>query len=70
MNTNTMPAEVQMAIGRIFSLMSRPEQPGDVEQYEKARRVVLAFADDEGRSSEPSYQFNYARDRLCGAQGD
>jgi hypothetical protein len=41
MTTQVMPVEVQMALGRIFALMSRPFQEGDVEQYEKARGVVL-----------------------------
>jgi hypothetical protein len=60
-----MPAEVQMALGRIFKLMSRPTQPGDVEQYEKARAVVLAYSDEPKLDWVP----NYCRDRLRGAQG-
>lgn len=60
-----MPAEVQMALGRIFALMSRPAQAGDVEQYEAARRVVLDHADN----VVADYQPNYARDRLLGAAG-
>lgn len=29
------------AIGRLFRILSRPHRPGDVEQYEACRRVVL-----------------------------
>ena len=61
-----MPREVQMALGRIFKLMSRPTQPGDVEQYEAARRVVMAHAGD----VTPDWVPDYGRDRLKGAQGD
>jgi len=32
---------VNCAIGRLFRLLSRPYQDGDVEQYEQCRRVVL-----------------------------
>lgn len=61
-----MPREVQMALGRIFKLMSRPSEPGDVEQYYKARAVILTI------SEEPSVDWvpDYGRDRLRGAQGD
>lgn len=57
---------MQLALGRIFRLMSRPEQPGDVEQYEAARRVVTEVAP----ALVPDYVPNYARDRNRGAQGD
>ena len=61
-----MPREVQMALGRIFKIMSRPFQEGDVEQYEAARRVVLAFSGD----VTPDWVPDFGRDRLRGAQGD
>lgn len=61
-----MPVEVQMALGRIFKLMSRPEQPGDIAQYEAARRVVIAYSDEPRVDWVP----DYGRDRLRGAQGD
>jgi len=53
-----MPAEVQMALGRIFRLMSRPFQDGDLEQYFAARAVVMAAAS----SIKQDYQPNYVRD--------
>jgi hypothetical protein len=61
-----MPPEVQMALGRIFKLMSRPYQEGDIEQYEAARRVVLAYSEEPIVGWVP----DYSRDRLRGAQGE
>lgn len=58
------------ALGRIFRLASRPTQPGDVQQYEEARRVALVAADQLGISREPEFRNCWQRDRLCGAQGD
>lgn len=57
---------VKMALGRIFRLMSRPFETGDIEQYEQARAVIISVA----QPIEPDYTFNYARDRLKVAQGD
>lgn len=37
----TRDAIVRFALGRIFALMSRPTEPGDVERYEAARSAVL-----------------------------
>lgn len=34
----------ELALGRILRLGSRPTQPGDVEEYERARAVILAAA--------------------------
>lgn len=52
-------------MGRIFRLMSRPEQPGDIADYERCRAMILNLSDNP-RDEAP----NYARDRLKGAQGD
>ena len=64
--TKTERRFVKCAIGRLFSIMSRPYQPGDEEEYEKCRRVVTELCD------EPSddFQVCYVRDRLKGAAGD
>jgi hypothetical protein len=62
MSTKAMPVEVQMALGRIFALMSRPAQAGDVEQYEAARRVVLTMAEEAGRDTRAGYAHDYGRD--------
>lgn len=56
---------IKMALGRMFSIMVRPFEPGDVEQYENCRAVVLDCL-------EPvvDYAPNYVRDRNKGASGD
>lgn len=71
---------VELALGRIFRLASRPEQPGDVADYERCRRVILdilapidvplhaAYGSGYAAKEEPGV--NYARDRNKGAQGD
>lgn len=56
---------VELALGRIFRLMSRPTQAGDVEQYETARGVILECT----APVAVSYAPNYARDWNKGAQG-
>lgn len=55
-----------MVLGRIFRIMSRPYRPGDTEEYERCRGIILDLFPD---AVEP-YRFNWARDRLKGAQGD
>ena len=58
-------ALVRLAIGRLFRIMSRPYQDGDVAEYERCRGIILDHA-DAGEVWKP----NWARDRLKGAQGD
>lgn len=65
-----MSPAVQLALGRIFRLGSRQTQPGDVEEYERCRAIIMAEHDESGRQEAPGYQPNYARDRKRGAQGD
>ena len=36
---------VQLAIGRLFRLGSRPAQPGDAADFEKVRAVLLTILD-------------------------
>jgi len=36
---------VELAIGRIFALGSRPTQPGDVEEYNRCRAIILNATD-------------------------
>jgi hypothetical protein len=69
MNTTTRTEQdkvFQLAMGRIFRLMSRPTQPGDVEEYERCRAIVMSASEPR----QPNYVPNYARDRRCGAAGD
>lgn len=44
MHDPEMKILVELAIGRIFRLMLRPCQPGDVEQYERCRQLILEYA--------------------------
>lgn len=60
---------VELCIGRILHMGSRPEQPGDAADYLLCRNMVMDILDD------PSQPFvdvrpNWVRDRLKGAQGD
>ena len=43
--TETVPHEVQLAIGRLLRLGSRPTQPGDIDEYERCRTIILAAAE-------------------------
>ncbi len=55
----------QLAIGRILRIGSRPYQEGDVEEYERCKRIIMDL-----RDPETDYAPNWARDRLKGAAGD
>lgn len=58
---------VELALGRIFGIMLRPSRPGDVAQYEAAKRVVLdAINPPPFSDTRP----NWVRDRLKGSAGD
>jgi hypothetical protein len=65
MATDTQAA-ASLAIGRIFGMMQRPNQPGDVEEYERCRSIILNAIGDRT----PDWAPNYARDRRLGAAGD
>lgn len=55
-----------LAIGRILRLGSRPEQPGDIAEYDRCRAIVL----DASPSQPEEYRPRWVRDRLKGAAGD
>lgn len=58
---------VSLTLGRIFRMGARPSQPGDLEEYERCRRIIVETMDpqsDEDRAP------NWVRDRLKGAAGD
>lgn len=61
---------LKLALGRIFRMMARPAQPGDVAEYERCRSLILDVLCGEGESPQEGYQPNWARDRLKGAAGD
>lgn len=56
----------ELAMGRIFRMMSRPFQEGDVEEFYRCRDIVMSGVSQEPEDLAP----NYARDRLMGAAGD
>ncbi len=63
--TQTERQTVNLALGRIFRLGSRPTQPCDVADYERCRSIILNICEPVS-----DYQPCYASDRLKGAQGD
>ncbi len=62
---STVPPEVQLALGRLFAMMTRPEQPGDADQFHEIRAIVMDSCEQRA-----DYRPNWARDRLTGAAGD
>ncbi len=60
------PTLVSLALGRIFRMGARPTQPGDIEEYERCRAIVLNATDPVTEDWVP----DYTRDRNKGAQGD
>lgn len=66
--TATETQTVNLALGRIFRMASRPTQEGDVAEYERCRSLILNLLDPEVTPHvEPHC---YGRDRNKGAQGD
>lgn len=67
---------VELAMGRIFRMGARPTQPGDLEEYQRCRNIVLDICEpveyDGGFPVHREYDFgpNWIRDRRRGAQGD
>lgn len=59
---------VELAMGRIFGMMLRPGQAGDVAEYERCRKLIMDLAGDGFTPSDSAHC--YVRDRNKGAQGD
>ena len=53
---------VNLAIGRIFRIMSRPYKDGDKEEYERCRKIILDLEPDQGDSLAHLPEHNYGRD--------
>lgn len=53
---------MNLAIGRIFRLGSRPFQEGDIELYEEAKRVCLHAGEFLGLALPVDVRPNYVRD--------
>lgn len=70
--TATEKQAVNMAIGRIFRIASRPEQTGDVCEYERCRLLILNILDPDMsiHHAVMANQHDAGRDRMRGAQGD
>jgi hypothetical protein len=68
MDDQVTRTSVELALGRIFRLASRPTKPGDVEEYERCRAIIMDAIAPDGVT--PDYTPCWARDRLSGAQGD
>lgn len=62
-------AAARLALGRILRLASRPEQPGDVDEYERCRAIIIASVGDHAAPYIDNRP-NWARDRNRGAAGD
>lgn len=69
MKTNTDTQIINLAIGRIFRIVSRPTQPGDVAEYERCRAIIMDLAEAAGHIG-VDHRPNYARDSRKGAPGD
>lgn len=59
---DTTPPEVQLALGRLFRMLSRPYQQGDDDDYMACRSIIL----NSGKSTD-LYTVSYARDHNKGA---
>jgi hypothetical protein len=55
----------EMALGRLFSILSRPYRKGDDEEYQKCRSIIMAIS-----PQNIDHAPNYVRQRGGGAQGD
>ena len=56
---------VELALGRILRIASRPTRAGDVAEYERCRALILDLC----APVTPDYTPNWTRDRLLGAAG-
>ncbi len=59
---------VSLAMGRILRMAARPAEPGDVDEYEMCRALILDHLGPDGPLPE-GYRPSWARDRLRGASG-
>jgi hypothetical protein len=60
---------INLAIGRIFRIASRPTQPGDIEEYERCKAIIMDLAEASGHTIVDTRP-NYARDYRKGTQGN
>ena len=64
-------AVASLAIGRLLRIGSRPERPGDTEEYFRVRSIIMDASEAirDGRPIDPVWQPNYARGHNRGAAG-
>lgn len=62
---------IELALGRIFRMAARPERPGDVDDYERCRRIIIDALDPEMATHRATIalQHDAQRDYYKGAQG-
>lgn len=47
-----MPVEVRLAFGRLFRILSRPFDDGDIEDYYRCRSIIMDAAEAAGINAE------------------
>lgn len=71
--TELQKQQINLAIGRIFRLASRPEQAGDVAEYERCRSLILNTLDPDMETHHrlvvQQHSAAHARRHQLGAQG-
>jgi hypothetical protein len=69
--TEPQTTQINLAIGRIFRMASRPEQAGDIAEYERCRSLILNTLDPDMaiHHAVMAKQHDVGRDRMKGAQG-
>lgn len=63
------PQDVQLAIGRLFRMLTGQPSASDVSDYFACREIIMGAAAERGMNTAGPYEPNYARDRLRGAAG-
>jgi hypothetical protein len=56
--TTNKDETIRLALGRIFRLASRPTQDGDVQEYERCRKIIMDLCDP----VTPDWTPDYGRD--------
>lgn len=57
---------IELAFGRILRMGVRATQPGDTEEYERCKWIIMDAGEYLGVSNTPDWQPCYARDRIKG----
>lgn len=55
---------IELAFGRILRMGARSTQPGDIEEYERCKWIIMDAGEYLGVRTTPDYQPNYPRDCL------